>query len=302
MKLTLHGTFVLPALLSIGAPLGSAAIVISPDSFFSPVHEARRPGTEDAGLSVGVNNLIYQTGPATAGDVEWTQGAGGFVQAGVNLEIPALPPLTPAIPLANVDVQLAAYSRTDGSSLTFGREITTREELLCLPVLPDGTVSGLLNDVAGASILYGWESSSVVSGLDILPGVLYEVSFTVTSGEGLPVGLLSSATFGIPTEGVVEEDLSNLEILNLLDLISIGSDSSSADITYRFTSESPLSSLQFDFAATSGVGVSLLGGTEENQDVLTFSNFAVTVIPEPGVAMMSGVCLLLTCLRRRRIA
>ncbi len=54
------------------------------------------------------------------------------------------------------------------------------------------------------------------------------------------------------------------------------------------------------FIVFSGVGVSALGGTEPNQEVLTFSGFDLTLIPEPGTTPLIALLgTILLTLRRR---
>lgn len=249
--------------------------IINNQDFFDPDFRARRAGASGV-INLVLNNNPVSAGPQSSGDSTWTHSAGGFAQAGV---------------VVVGDVQLAAYTQTTGDSLVFGREITS-SALLSLLQAP-------LNQVTGASVLYNWESEASVSGLAIAPDQLYRVDFTVTSGGGLPVDLLSSATFGITTAGITGASNGSAQLLNLLDVVSIGADSSTGDFSFVFKSSQALDTLDFNFAATSGVGVSLLGGTAANQNVLTYSGFSVTQIPEPGTTSLLGVMAGCLMLRRR---
>lgn len=252
----------------------AAQDIIGSQDFFDPDFRARRAGASGI-INLVVNNNLVEAGPQTAGDSTWTHRAGGFAQAGVILV---------------GDVELAAYTETTGDSLVFGREITANGVI--------GLLESALNEVTGASVLYSWESDASISGLTIAPDQLYRVDFTVSSGAGLPVDLLTAATFGITTDGITGAANQSSELLDLLEVVSIGSDASTGDFSFLFKSSQALDTLDFNFAATTGVGVSLLGGTDANQNVLTYSGFSVTQIPEPGSALLLGVFA--CCLAFRR--
>ncbi len=266
--------------------------IVGSNSFFDPDFKVRRNGTPYGVLNVTVNNTpVTQTG--SAGNSFWSHSAGGFAQAGSHLA-----PL--GIPLANVDVQLAATSRTTGNTLVFGREITNTTQLLGGAIDLGNEVQGLVNQVAGASVLYNWDSTATISGLSIVPDQLYQVNFTATSGAGLPVDILQAATFGINTPGISSNANESMQLLNLLDLVHVGNSSSTGNFSFYFKSNQNRSSLDFNFAATTGVGVSLLGGTANNQNVLTFSGFQVAAVPEPGTIVMCGSMLCFLTFRRQR--
>jgi hypothetical protein len=266
-----------------------AQTVINSDSFFDPEFKIRRNGSASLiALTVTNDDVSATQSNATR---SWTNTAGGHAQ--IRASVPLI---------ANVDVQLAAYTQTINDTLVFGREITTDVQLL--GVIDAGpTVQGLVNQVAGASVLYNWESDSTISGLAIAPDQLYRVDFSVTSGSNLPVGLLESMDFGITSTGITGvNNGSSATVLNLLDLITIGAGSDSENVSFYFTSDQARTSLDFNFAATSGVGVSLLGGTAPNQNVLTFSGFSVTAVPEPSSVALCGAFVTMLGLRRRRQA
>ncbi|MES2438271.1 MAG: hypothetical protein V4584_04370 [Verrucomicrobiota bacterium] len=265
-----------------------AQTIIDSDSFFDPDFKIRRNGETSGLLSITVTNAPVSA-PGTSGNMSWNHSAGGHAQVRTSI-----------LGVANLDAQLAAYTSTAGNSLVFGREITTQADFLFGAVDVSSNLAGLTNQVAGASVLYDWNSTATVSGLAIVPDQLYRVDFTVTSGAGLPVNLLDSATFGITTAGITGASNESATLLNLLGVLSIGSNSSTGDYSFIFKSDQNRSALSFNFAADTGVGVSLLGGTANNQNVLTFSGFSVTPIPEPGSVALCGVFLGMFTFRRRR--
>lgn len=280
-------TFALSSYSLIASSFGQT---IDTSSFFEPDFMVRRYGTTTIPLALTVNNTPV-SGTASSGDVSWTQEAGGHAQ--VRTQLGSI------IPLANLDAQLAAYSRTIGDSLVFGREITTEAEILgVVDVGP--TLQTMVNQVAGASVLYSWDSNAHIAGLTIVPEQLYQVDFDVTSDGGLPVNLLDHATFGITTAGITGASNESAETLNLLNLITLGSSSSTGHFSFQFKSSQNLNSLDFNFAASTGVGVSLLGGTAANQNVLTFSGFQVAQVPEPTTPLMMSLMGTLLLLKRNR--
>lgn len=267
-----------------------AQTLIDSNSFFDPDFKVRRYGATSGGLALTVNNTSTST-PMASGNQNWNHSAGGHAQVRSQIVI--------GIPLANLDAQLAAYTQTTGNSLVFGREITTDVELLGV-VNAGPALQGLVNQVAGVGVLYNWQSTNTVSGLAIVPDQLYQVDFSVTSGAGLPVDVLDSATFGITTAGISGASNESATLLNLLDIISVGNNSSTGDFSFVFKSNQNLSELDFSFAASTGIDVSLLGGTANNQNVLTFSGFQVTAVPEPGSLALCGLFAGIITLRRRR--
>lgn len=271
----------------------SAQEIINSSAFYEPDFKVRRFGATGGLLSLSVTNSPVSDTMGVPG-VSWTHSAGGHAQVRSNLTVPIVGTV-----LANLDAQLAAYTETTGDTLVFGREITTDVELLGI-VDPSLALEGLVNDVAGASVLYDWQAQATVSGLAIAPDQLYEATFSVTSGAGLPVGLLESSSFGITTASVTGASGESLQTLDLLGLLSIGSGSSTGDYSFLFKSDQALSELDFDFSATTGVGVSALGGTSGNQNVLTFSGFSVSPVPEPSVVAFAGIFAIAAGLRRRR--
>jgi len=269
--------------------------IIQSSSFFDPDFRARRPGATSGLLNLSANLNPYDV-TQSSGNTSWTHSATGFVQTRTNVTAPITGTL-----IANLDAQLAAYTETVGDTLVFGREITTSASLLGIPVLgQDTALSGLVSGLAGASVLYSWNANSTVSGLAIAPNQLYQVSFNVNSASGLPVNLLSSSTFNITTSGVTGDFTNNAQLLNLLNVVSVGSAASNGVYSLTFQSNQALDHLDFNFAATSGVGVSALGGTAANQNVLTFSGFNVVAVPEASSASLVMLCGVIGLMRRRR--
>lgn len=274
------------ALSSSGTLL--AQNIISSSSFYDPDFKVRRPGATTGLFAVAVTpGLVSDFN--TVGNPKWTLGAAGFAQVRTSIAL-----------VATLDAQLAAYTATKNDSLVFGREITTQATLLGGAVDLSSQLQALTNNVAGASLLYQWQATSAVSGLAIVPDQLYQVSFTVTSGAGLPVNLLSSSSFGITTSGITGASNEDASVLDLLGLVSLGSSSSTGNYSYIFKSDQNLSQLDFKFAATSVANVSALGGTAGNQNVLTYSNFQVNAIPEPSSLTLLGAAVGVLTLRRRR--
>lgn len=260
-------------------PASIFAQTITSADFFNPDFRARREGAATGLFSVTVSNS-FETANSAGSPTSWEHSAGGFAQARASL-----------FPLS-VDAQLAAYTQTTGDTLVFGREITINAPLGI------GGLSNTVNSVTGAAIDYSWQASAEVTGLTITPGQLYQVDFTVTSGAGLPVGVLDSSTFGITTAGVTGASNESAQLLNVLNLLSVGNSSSTGDFRFVFKSDTPLNKLDFEFAANTLANVSALGGTAGNQNVLTYSGFTVTQIPEPSAILMSGIAGIMLAFRR----
>lgn len=271
----------------------SAQEIINSSAFYEPDFKVRRFGATSGLLNLSVTNVPVSDTMVAPG-ISWTHAAGGHAQVRTNITAPIIGTV-----LANLDAQLAAYTQTTGDSLVFGREITTDVQLRGV-VDPSLALQGLVNDLAGASVIYDWQAQASVTGLAIAPDQLYEASFSVTSGAGLPVGLLESSSFGITTANVTGALGENLQVLDLLSLLSIGSGSSTGEYSFLFKSDQALNQLDFDFSATTGVGVTALGGTNGNQNVLTFSGFSVSPVPEPSIFGFAGLLVIVGGLIRRR--
>ncbi len=267
-------------------------IIQESDLFYEPNFKVRREGATSGLLNLSVDDtLINDSG--SSGNQSWAHSSGGYAQVRSQIVMD--------VPLANLGAQLAAYTATIGDSLVFGREITTDFVLLEGEANVGPALEELVNQVAGASVLYHWESTATRTGLAIVPDQLYQVNLTITSGAGLPVNLLDYATFGITTAGISGASDESSQLLDLLSVVTIGNSSSTGEFSFVFQSDQNLSALDFQFAASTGVEVSLLGGTANNQNVLTFSGLEVIAIPEPGTLTLVGVFVACSTLRRRRI-
>ncbi len=282
-KTIAFATVLVPASLCAQTIIGSSA-------FFDPDFKVRRNGdggTVGSVLAAVVTNSPVSGTGSTATNF-WDNSAGGFAQTRVTV---------PGVVAA--DVQLAAYTQLTGDSLVFGREFTSTAT--ALGVVPIGnTVQGIVNNVVGASVIYNWGATAEIGGLTIVPDQLYQVNFRVDSGAGLPVDVLDSSTFSITTPGVTGASNESTQLIDLLGLLSIGSGSSTGDFAVTFKSSAATDKLNFAFAASTDVGVSALGGTAGNQNVLTFSGFSVNQIPEPSSSLLCGLAGFVLLGRRRR--
>ena len=264
--------------------------IIGSTGFYDPEFKVRRNGQTSGLLSLTVTNTNTSNSQGN-GTTTWNHTAGGHAQVRTTL-----------IGVANLDAQLAAFTETSGDSLIFGREITTDASFLFGAVDVSSQLQGLANQVVGASVIYNWQSQAAVTGLAIAPNQLYNVSFEVTSGAGLPVDLLTASTFGITNASVSGASNESSTLLNLANLVTLGAGSDTGTFNFQFKSSQALSQLDFAFAATSGVGVSALGGTAGNQNVLTFSGFEVTQVPEPSASALTCASALLLLTRREKKA
>ncbi len=285
-----------PYILASAAFIGFVSLADAqnfPSQIFSPVDGIRPPGDNTGLLTVRVNEDTA-TKNSAPGTVVWGYSARGHIQGGANIS--AL-----GIPVAELDAQLFASTRTTGTSLVFGRGTSLEASLLGAPVAgQDGNLNALLNTLVSANVLYNWSASATVTNLSIQSGQTYRVSFDVTSATGLPAGAISAASFGITTPGIVGVGGDTGTLLNLLNLVTIG-DGSTNQVTFDFQSASNISSLDFNFAANSLLGANLLGGTGGN-DYLTISGFNVAPVPEPSVSLLGVTFAGLMLARRRRVA
>lgn len=269
--------FILPAITLIPGTL-MAQTLIDSSSFFTPNLRVQPAGANGIITMTISDDLV--TDSASNANNSWTHSAGGHAQVG-------------AAPLGIkiADAQLNAYTQTVNNTLVFGRQITTSGAL--------GSLQGLLNDVAGASVTYTWESDVTV-GLAIAPNQLYQVDFTVTSGTGLPLDVLAESNFGITTPGITGVGNESTTSIDILGIAPVGEGSSIGAFSFVFKSDQVRDALNFSFNATSGIGIDGLGGTDSNQNVLTFSGFQVTAIPEPDSLLISGILVGVIIFRRKR--
>lgn len=258
-------------------------------AFFEPDFKVRRAGANTGLFNAQVTSNL-ETGNGSSGSVSWSLGAGGFVQARASLPL-----------ILTADAQLASFTEITGNSLVFGREITTDVSVLG-GGSPGNLLQNTLNDVLGVSVIYDWQAQASVTGLNIAPDQLYRVDFRVTSGAGLPVGLLEKATFGITTDGILGASGESAETLDVLGLLTLGSGSSTGDFSFLFrsTGAAEINQLDFSFDAGSTVGVNALGGAAGNQNFLTYSGFTVTQVPEPTSSILACCGLSIFLMRRKR--
>lgn len=241
--------------------------LITGSDFFDPDFRARRPGSESLLLSLAVDTTLYTPSSQSAGNVSWTHSAGGLVQIGVDAGL-----------LGTADVQLAAYTETIGDALVFGREldVTTTGTLGIL----SPTVQALVDEVVEASAVNSWEAAAAATSLNVVQGQLYSVQFDVQTGAGINLNALSYANFRLLTGGDAINDTNTSEFANLLDLLQLGG--GLAAVQFDFVAPDDITELEFQFEAATIADVSLLGAIGDNQTVLQFSNFSLTLVPEPA--------------------
>jgi hypothetical protein len=265
----------LALLLGLTQAASGQAIIDSTD-FFDPDFRAERPGSAPGLFSLTVDTTLYNPGSQSDGNVSWTHQAGGLVELDL---------------IAVGGVNLAAYTQTSGNTLVFGRELTTTGTV--------GLLGPTIASVVGASAINSWDSEAVVTGLSLGSGSAYTVSFTVTSGAGLNLSALSSANFNLSSGGTPIQDINTNQTLDVLSLLQLGG--GLTNIEFTFIAPSNLSQLEFGFDAATIADVNLLGGISGNQNVMTFSNFAVTPVPEPGSLTLLGLGIYFLVRRRNRV-
>jgi hypothetical protein len=267
------------ALLALPS-LALSQTIINSTEFFNPAFKARR--SVNAGfIALNIDPALYSvtSTPSTGENVAWSHGAGGLAEIGLTT-------------VGNV--QLAAFTETTGNSLVFGRELTTNLLL--------GDLDPLISSVVQANVLSTWSSQATVTGLNILQGQVYEARFNLSSGAGLPLDFLETICFGITNEGISGVSQSSAVLVDILGLVTIGDSPDSGSYAFQFTSNVNRDSLSFSFDAESKASLGLLGDTEGNMNVLTFSGFEVVAVPEPNsfaLASLTGTALLLR--RKRRL-
>lgn len=260
--------------------------LVSSSDFFNPDYEARRPGNGLSELLL-VDTTDFTPGAETQGNVTWNHTAAGLVSLGLDLGL-----------VGNVNANLAAYTRTSGDVLTFGRE---------LDLATSGALGGLgaaittvTDGVLGASAVNGWESTATVTGLNLTQGQTYRVTFDVTTGAGLNLNGLDFADFTLLNQGTVISNTSADQTLNVLDLVVLGNGSGLID--FEFVALDNYSELSFNFQADTIANVQLLGPVSGNQTVLQFSNMSLTPVPEAGSLFLLAVGMIFQLRRHRRHA
>ena len=284
--------------LSVGGlvTLSANASTLVTNNLFDVVTKVRKPGsTEALVVAIADTTPLTVVSSGTSGATTWSKTVTGFTQSrvgtpAVTVNTPLGPVTTPAETLA--DAQLAAYVSMDGTSLTFGREITTDI------VKIQSSLDEAINAIAAASPLQTWSSTATV-GANIVAGQTYQVTVDVTTGSGLPADLISSAQIGLVGAGLQDSNNSAFTKLNLVDLIVLGDDLTGT-ATFEFVPTGAMNSLGFEFSAEAVADVSALGGVAGNQDLLTFNNLIVAPIPEPSTSLLgfTAACLLMGTRRR----
>ena len=260
-----------------------AQSLITDSAFFDPDFEARRPGSGLV-LSLQVNTNFYTPAAESSGNTTWEHSAAGLVQLGAD-----------ASPLGMVDVQLAAYTRTTGNTLVFGRELEVNTSGTLALLGP--TITSVTNQVLGVSALNAWSSTADVTGLSLTQGQNYLVSFNVQSGAGIDLDALSAANFSLLNGGNPIQDINTTQTANILNILQLGG--GLGTIEFEFQASSAFTDLTFQFDAATVADANLLGGISGNQTVLEFSNFSLTPVPEPGSLFLASLGVLVI-LRRRR--
>lgn len=266
---------VLALLLGLASAAPGQSVV--PTNFFEPAFSAETDGPGGV-LSITVDTVTAATaGPQSSGGSPiWNHSATGLIEAGVILV---------------GEATLSTTTTTTGSELVFGRQLELTGTL--------GILNPLVSNVLGTSLLSNWSSDATVNGLSLAGGNAYSVTFDITEGAGLDVSALSSATFQLFGNGNAITGIDTSSLVNLLDLIQLGGSLTSFELT--FIAPEPLTTLEFEFNASAVADASLLGGTNGNSNVLTFSNLAVTPVPEPGSLTLLGLGIYFLVRRRNRV-
>ena len=284
--------------LSVGGlvTLSANASTLVTNNLFDVVTKVRKPGSTEA-LVVAIADTTPHTviSSGISGATNWSKTVTGFTQSRVGtpevtVNTPLGPVTTPAETLA--DAQLAAYISMDGTSLTFGREITTDI------VKIQSSLDEAINAIAAVSPLQTWSSTATV-GANIVAGTTYQVTVDITTGSGLPADLISSAQIGVVGVGIQDTHNSAFTKLNLVDLIVLGDDLTGT-ATFEFIPTEEMNSIGFEFSAEAVADVSAFGGVAGNQDLLTFNNLIVAPVPEPSTSLLgiTAACLLMGTRRR----
>ena len=257
----------------------NATTLVTNDLFYLQP-EVRKPG--ETGIVVAVADQTPHT-HTTAGESDWSHTVTGYTQSRVGF-----------LGLAVAEAELAPYTTVNGTSLTFGRELTAE-------VLGGGIASNLddvLGDIAGISLDQSWNSTATVNA-PFLAGQTYQVTLDVTAGGGIPADLLTATTIGINGAGLQMIERNTFNKVSLLDLVSLGEDETGT-VNFLFEATQELTSLDLLFDAATFLDVNTLGGAVENQELLTFSNLSITSVPEPSTTLFAtlAACFLIGTRRR----
>lgn len=267
--------------------VSQAQSLINSSTFFQPSFKGTQVKPLRFLALAPFDQTAYTFSPTTSvGNVSWSHTVRGHSQAGVDLGI-----------VGKADVQLRAFAETNGSSLVFGREISTTTT----GVVGVLTLNGLLNDVLGASIANSWSSTAKLSGLSLTTGQLYTVNFNVTRAAGLDVNALSSASFSILNNGIALQNVESSSLLNVLNIIKAGTGAQPAQ--FQFYAPAGVTSLDLVFSAATIADVTVLsnglGTGGGNQNVMTISNISFAPVPEVSSLVLASLGVLII-LRRRR--
>ncbi|MDP0491758.1 MAG: PEP-CTERM sorting domain-containing protein [Verrucomicrobiota bacterium JB023] len=225
-------------------------------------------------IGIGASSIDSDSDNLGSGNLDWTHTAQGHTWANLGAS----------------NIHLAAFTETIGDSLVFGRRQTA--------AVVGISFGDLVSELTTAGLVNAWASTATVT-QTLTAGQEYSLEFLVTSPALVSADLLGSASLGISGGTFTEPGGAALLPIDLLGLADVDVLSSSATASVSFVPASTISEFSVNFAATSLVGLDVLGGAASQQDVLTFSNFSITPIPEPsaGVLLSLGA---LSLLRRRR--
>jgi hypothetical protein len=289
--------------------------LLSSDFFDAELLARRAPGQTPGGtigLDLGIFNGLIGVNASTdllvdalatsaqtdnsGGNVSWQHAAKGLVYANFSLSFP----LSGSI---NVDLFAQTYTTAGGNSLVFGRDLNIPTSGSVFEAVTNVVpVENLVNSVLGASVINAWSSTATVTfDAPLTAGQLYSISFSIDSGPGLNADAFGAASFGISSGDTDIMQYGGGQLLNLLDLLTVGNTLTDGVAEFLFVAPSDLTSLNLTFSAATLEDVNLLGGAEGNQNVFTFSNISMTpvAVPEPGSVVMVSLGLLLIFRRRR---
>lgn len=261
---------------------GQAPTNIIPEGFFGTTDKVRQPN-DDLGSAVANINLaiaeialytdLLKANPYTGdsefnGAVTWTHSAKGLIYAYASLLFPLL------------EADIFAQTHTNGNSLVFSRHLEV--DGAAGPVL-----DAVLSNVLGLSVINEWSSTAHIEfDAPLTAGQYYSIQFAINTNGGLPVEVISGASFSVASGGTVIHRAGGDQLLDLLGLIGIGTNLSNGMAEFTFLALTDLDSLDLTWTAATVADVSLLGTPEENQHIMSFSNLTVTPVPEPASALL----------------